>query len=441
MRKFLSSRKNIIIVIAVLLAGVITGTTAFGILYFKPTPEPHGQNIGANENNDNEPAAKLDKRVSFLLIGADKRPADKSFNADSLIVASVDPESKIISMLSIPRDTRVVVGSSQFVKINAVPMLRSIPELMKQVTELTGIALDGYVMTNFEGFKSIIDTLGGITVYVEKEMGPYETGDKVDGYIHVLPGEQRMSGSLALQYARFRNDALADISRTARQQNVLKSVAKEMLQVSTITKIPKLIPQLMEAVETNLSLADILKLSKVAAGFNSSNIVSQTLPGVFLDLDGLSYWEVNRTQAKTVATNLLLGITTDKIVNQTVLDLLSPDIKAHVTVPGGPKDPNGKASPGHEAKYPPSTNKPSDQTPADNPDTGKPSDSDGTNPDSDADTDGDINADAGADTDTDAPAGTDGGGTEDDDPGTNTGGGNTGVTTRSQTPDVIITIK
>ncbi len=62
----------------------------------------------------------------------------------------------------------------------------------------------------------------------------------------------------ALQYARFRHDALADISRTARQQKVIKSAANEVLQLSTITKLPVLIPQFKEAVETNLSLSDML---------------------------------------------------------------------------------------------------------------------------------------------------------------------------------------
>ncbi len=218
---------------------------------------------------------------------------------------------------------------------------------MNQVTELTGVPLDGYVLTNFDGFKSIVDTLGGITVYVEKDMY-YETGDKTDGVINLKEGEQRLNGTTALQYARFRHDAMADIWRTARQQKVLKAAAKEMLQASTLTKLPKLIPQMMDAVETNLKLSDLLKLSKVAASFDSSNVVSQTLPGVGLYLDDLSYWEVNRDLAKEIVKNLLLGITTDKVIDNLVLDLLDPEIKSHITVPGNPKDPNGTKSSGYQ---------------------------------------------------------------------------------------------
>jgi len=343
-KKKSGKKRRVLIIIAVLLAGIITGTAAFGYVYFTQD-NGNGSNIIPKLGDSPE---KLGNRVSFLLIGADKRPGDQAYNADTLIVASVDPDTRIISMLSIPRDTRVTLpGSDSFVKINSVVMLRGLPELINQVSELTGIQLDGYILTNFDGFKNIIDTLGGINIYVEKDMY-YETGDKVDGVINLKAGEQRLDGAQSLQYARYRHDSMADIGRTARQQKVLKAVAKEMLQASTITKLPKLIPQLLQAVETDLNISDLLKLSKAAASFDSSNIVSQTLPGVGLYLDDISYWEVNREQVKETVKNLLLGITTDKVIDNMVIDLLDPEIKAHITVPGNPRDPNGTKSPGHQ---------------------------------------------------------------------------------------------
>lgn len=335
-------KRKIIIIIAALLAGIITGTAAFGYLYFTQD----GDNLGFDLPGGGK-TEKIDKRVSVLLIGADKRPGETAYNADTLIVASVDPDTNIISLLSIPRDTRVTLGSDKFLKINSVVMHRGVPELLNQVEDLTGIQLDGYVVTNFDGFKGIIDTLGGIDIYVEKDM-KYETGDKVDGVINLKAGQQRLDGSQALQYARYRNDAMADIGRTARQQNVLKAVAREGLQASTITKLPQLIPQVMEIVETDLKLSDMLKLARAAASFDSSNIVSQTLPGVGLYLDGISFWEVNREQAREIAENLLLGITTDKVIDNMAMDLLDPDIREHITVPGSSNDPNGTESPGHE---------------------------------------------------------------------------------------------
>lgn len=342
-------RKKIILVIAVLLAGIITGTAAFGYVYLTEDNAGEGNDeiAGLIAETSGGESEKLDKRISFLLIGADMRPGEDSFNADTIIVASIDPETKIVSLLSIPRDTRVELYGSKFLKINAVPMIRGIPELISVVTDLTGIQLDGYVLTNFEGFKKIVDTLGGINIYVEKDMY-YETGDEINGVIDLKEGQQLLTGYEALQYARFRHDSMADIGRTARQQKVLKAAAREALQMGTITKLPKLVPQLMDSIKTNLSLADMLKLSRVAASFDSSKMVTQTLPGTFLDFDGLSYWEVNRNQVKKVAQNLLMGITTDRIVNHRVVDLLDPEIRSHITVPGSPTDPNSKKSSGYQ---------------------------------------------------------------------------------------------
>ncbi|AFV02528.1 hypothetical protein UNSWDHB_875 [Dehalobacter sp. UNSWDHB] len=342
MRKKKNTKRKAFTIIAVLLAGIIAGSAAFGYFFLNQG------STGAGGSTENSSTDSLNKRISFLLIGADKRPGQTSYNTDTIIVASVDPDTKLISLLSIPRDTRVSLpGSNSYVKINSVVMYRGIPELMDEVTELTGILLDGYVVTNFDGFKSIIDTVDGIELDVEMDMYK-ETGDEVDGVIDLKAGEQHLNGTQALQYARFRGDSTADIGRTARQQKVLKAVAKAVLQPSTIIKLPKLIPQINEVVETDLKLADILRLSKAAAAFDSSNMVNQTLPGYGLYLDNISYWEVNPDHAKQVAKNLLLGITTDITIDGTVLDLLSPELQSHITVPGSSSDPNGTASPGHD---------------------------------------------------------------------------------------------
>src|SRR5680860_254908 len=297
----------------------------------------------------------LQNRVNVLLIGADQRPDQIKFNTDSLIFASVDSKTKQTSLLSIPRDTRVALSGHGYVKINEIAALTDLPTLQKNVEQLTGETLAGYVQTNFAGFKKIIDTLGGITVDVEKDMY-YETGDLEDGYINLKKGVQRLDGSQALQYARFRHDALADISRTARQQVVLKAVAKEMFKLSTLPKLPFLIPQLLEAVNTNLSAKNIFALAKVAVGFDSANVISQTLPGGFQDIDGVSYWKVDPVEVKKVVKNLALGITTTKVIDQHDVDLLKPIIvtpsKPLPKVPGNSQDPNGQKSSGYQPLTP-----------------------------------------------------------------------------------------
>lgn len=334
-----------IILMAVTFMGIIAvGFTGYK-LFFESGKMAQGDILPVSQNDD------FKNRVSILLIGADQRPEQKKFSTDSIILASVDSETKRTSLLSIPRDTRVALAKNGYVKINEIVALTDLATLQRTVEELTGVEIAGYVQTNFQGFKDIIDSLGGITVNVEKDMY-YETGDEEDGIINLHKGEQRLDGAKALQYARFRHDALADISRTARQQIVLKAVAKEMFQLSTIPKLPVLVPQVMGMVNTNLSSLDIFRLAKVAAGFQSSNVISQTLPGAFLDLDGVSYWKVDPLEVKKVVKNLFQGKTTDKIIDQENVDLLKPvtptPSKPLPKVPGNSQDPNGRKSPGYQ---------------------------------------------------------------------------------------------
>jgi len=333
------------------MASILTVVLAVGFVGYIIAFESGKMMPDGNQSDSTLTKDEFKNRVSVLLIGADQRPEQKKFSTDTIILASVDPKTERTSLLSIPRDTRVFLKGHGYVKINEIVSLTDLSTLQKTVGELTGEKVSGYVQTNFQGFKKIIDTLGGITVNVEKNMY-YETGDDEDGYINLRKGEQRLNGSKALQYARFRHDALADISRTARQQVVLKAVAKEMFRLSTIPKLPFLVPQVMDAVNTNLSSKDIFTLSKVAVGFDSAKVVSQTLPGSFLDVDGVSYWKADPVEVKKVVANLFQGKTTDEIIGRESVDLLKPvaptPSKPVPKVPGNNQDPNEGKSPGNK---------------------------------------------------------------------------------------------
>jgi len=238
------------------------------------------------------------KHFTVLLIGVDQRPSEKSIsNTDTLLVADVNTIDGQITLLSIPRDTQVMIPGYGKEKINAAARLgKGLKTTKALVEEITGQPIDGYVLTNFIGFKTIIDTLGGITLNVEKDMY-YVTGDKEDGIINLKKGTQRLNGTQALQYARFRQDALADISRTSRQQAVLKAMGKEFLQVKTLPKLPVLISQITKCTETDLSAGELWSMANILLRFKNPNITSQTLPGNFLIEDDISYWKVDQSKS------------------------------------------------------------------------------------------------------------------------------------------------
>jgi polyisoprenyl-teichoic acid--peptidoglycan teichoic acid transferase len=317
--KKLSRKKKLSTVIAVLLVFTFAGGAAGYFHWMKKAREVVVYNPDTGEFETRQEEASLNGRVNILLLGVDERKnsRDKTFRSDTIILASIDPSTQQISLLSIPRDTRVQIPKRGWDKINATAAYGGLNTTIGVVQQLTGVKIDGYIKTNFEGFKEIIDGLSGILVDVEKDMY-YETGDTEDGTINLKKGEQVLDGSKALQYARFRHDANADITRTTRQQVVLKAVAKKLMEPSSILKIPVLAPKFIGAVETNLPGDDLLKLAKVTSKFDSSKVISRTLPGYFLNIDGISYWGIDPEKSKKVAADLLAGIVADNTFDELI---------------------------------------------------------------------------------------------------------------------------
>lgn len=293
-----NQRKNRYFILKILLLSVLFvaaftgGRFIAGIL----NPDASPAALEPNANGDLLPV----DRLNVLLLGIDARPGEKDARTDSMILVSIDRATKKIAMVSIPRDTIVEIPGHGQEKINSANVYGGVDLARESVENLLGVKIPYYVKTNFDGFKDIVDTLGGVTIDVEKRMVYRAEG------IDLYPGTQRLDGYNALGYVRFRYDTLGDISRTERQQKFLTALAKEILQASSIIKLPKLVPEIMTAVNTNLSLKDMLFLSRVASGLDTQNIATATVPGIFYNSHG-SYWKADEAKAKLILDNLFSG--------------------------------------------------------------------------------------------------------------------------------------
>jgi len=281
---------------------------------------------GTEQANTDTPSSVSDKkRTNILLLGVDARPGETNSRADTLILASIDPERNKVAVVSIPRDTQIkgTTGSGMD-KINSANYIGG-PELaVKKVESLMGEKIDYYVEMNFDGFKKIVDTLGGVTINVDQRM--YKPTED----INLQPGLQRLNGRDALAFVRYRDYVMGDIDRVAHQQEFIKALGKEMLKPATIVKLPQLIREANTCVDTNLRLADMLKMATWVPGFNAESIVAQTLPGYFLDhrdSQGVltaSYWVADPKQASTLLDKMLSG--------QTVAVMVDPPTSVQNTV-------------------------------------------------------------------------------------------------------------
>ncbi|MCL0067540.1 LCP family protein [Peptococcaceae bacterium] len=267
----------------------------------------------------------IKNRISFLLLGMDARPCEKSSRTDAIMFVSFDPENKRLAVMSIPRDTRVNIPGHGFRKINEAVVYVG-PELVsKIVSDLLGVPVDYYVLTNFEGFKKIVDAVGGVKFYVPQDMYYYDPADGT--LIDLKKGEQLLDGDKALQFIRFRGYPNGDIDRTMHQQEFFKALAKKILQPSTVTKLHNLIPSINDAVDTNLGIVQMIKLAKAAQNFKNVEIVSQTLPGRFAEIDGISYWYVDPKEANEAVMALFRGETVDVVQGPTIIQNNKKDEK------------------------------------------------------------------------------------------------------------------
>ncbi len=226
--------------------------------------------------------------VSFLLIGSDKRPGS-SFRTDTMVIAILRPRDRQVSLISIPRDLWVYIPDWEMQRINTAYQhgeLSGYPgggqQLLKDTIEYNlGLHIDHTAMVEFDGFRKIVDTLGGIDVPIAcpytdwRLIDPtYDPENENNWYLYTTPtGIVHMDGDLALWYARSRSKS-NDFDRGRRQQEVLRSIFDRALRGDTLTIIPQLYSDFSSLVVTDLGLGDILKLTSLAPQFTNANIRS-----------------------------------------------------------------------------------------------------------------------------------------------------------------------
>ena len=239
------------------------------------------------------------ERLNVLLVGSDQRKGDTSFNTDTMIVVSVDPETGEVAMLQVPRDmvdvpvpanARSLWGNVYRGKINSwftqnrnrtdlwpgtTADARGFASLKAILGELYGLDIRYYVMVNFDGFVKVVDTLGGLQVNVQIPVAestyPLDTGHS--GRIYIPAGPQHMTGEQALIYARSRHRS-TDFDRGRRQQRVLVSLRDQMSAQAIIANLPGLVDALKGSVKTDIQTSALPRLLALAESVDTKNIRS-----------------------------------------------------------------------------------------------------------------------------------------------------------------------
>jgi LCP family protein required for cell wall assembly len=250
------------------------------------------------------------ERVNVLLLGGDSRGLKKNEvpRSDTLLVASVDPVTKKGHLLSILRDTYVKIPGHYDDRINTALALGGPDLAMKTVSDFLGIPIQYYVYTDFKGFIALIDAIDGVDFEVEKDMKYSDAEDGHEYDINLKKGFQHLDGKKALQYVRFRHDALSDFTRTERQRNFLQAVAGKMQTTASLLRLPRILSAIDPYVETNLSTTDMLKLASLAYDAKTDGIGTAQIPPQELleskNIGGAAVLSADKNKIKAYVLNL-----------------------------------------------------------------------------------------------------------------------------------------
>jgi len=234
---------------------------------------------------NNQQEEKKDKKalepINLLVIGCDEREGEIQARSDVIIVATLRPEDKKVSLFSIPRDTYVAIKGRGNDKINHAMAYGGVSLLKDTVENLLDMDIDYTVKINFDGFINVVDALGGVTVNVEQRM--YKPLESIDLY----PGEQTLMGKDALAFVRWRG-ATGDYGRIERQQEFMNALV-EKLKTMSLGQALDLVDAVMDSVSTDMSVKDMATYGYKFLGINSSDLKTYSFIGEPKDIDGVNY--------------------------------------------------------------------------------------------------------------------------------------------------------
>jgi len=305
----------------------LTSLIVIGIVFIIVTIAIAGEKIfsGANTNSNfltignlEEPKADFGSggRINILILGRGGANHPGGLLTDTIQLISINPSEPSLAMLAIPRDLAINLPGDGFNKINTAYSLGEQKKkgsggasAKKVVSDLLDIPIHYYIDLDFTGFIKIIDTLGGVTINVEKGFyDPEFPAPDMRGYqpFSVKAGVQKMNGETALKYARSRhgsNGEGSDFARAKRQQQVIKAVLNEVLKAGNLlnpAKMLSIINTLGNHLNTDMSIGEAEEIAKIVKNISSEKITQKTLDntsgGLLVDNSslGLGYTLVPR---------------------------------------------------------------------------------------------------------------------------------------------------
>ena len=254
------------------------------------------------------------KRQNILLMGVDvasntENPF-KGNRSDTMLLISIAPYGKNVNVISIPRDSKVyIAGKNKADKINHAFAFGGAKLSVRTVEEAFGVKINNYLAISNAGVIKMIDTLGGLPIYVEKSMKYDDNTAKL--HINLKQGNHILSGKETEGYLRFRHDSYGDIGRIRRQQWFFNALLDRLKDPTVIVKLPELLRIMPDYIQTDLSGYDLARYAGMAKNVDTSTIQIATIPGSPSTKGVISYWIVDPVKTQELIDKMVYRNRTD----------------------------------------------------------------------------------------------------------------------------------
>ncbi|WP_026581953.1 polyisoprenyl-teichoic acid--peptidoglycan teichoic acid transferase TagU [Bacillus sp. J33] len=288
-------------VMGILVLLILIGTGVYGYTVYKSLTtavETMHEPIKREKSEKRTEQVTLEKKEPFsvLILGVDEREGDRG-RSDSMIVLTVNPNQNSVKMLSIPRDTRTeIIGKGFDDKINHAYAFGGIEMSMNTVENFLDIPIDYYMQINMEGFKDIVDAVGGVTVNNDLDF-TYKG-------VHFTEGQLKLNGEKALKFSRMRyEDPRGDFGRQLRQREVIQGVLKEGASLSSLTNFDEIFRALGNNIKTNLKFNEMVEIQKNYRAAAKS-VEQMSVKGAGTKIDKIYYLIVSNEEKQRVQNEL-----------------------------------------------------------------------------------------------------------------------------------------
>lgn len=335
-----------------LLTAIMSAGIGATLALVTPIPTRFGSQIQAKRLSLNDLwksglPYQVTRPVNVLIMGLDlvpeatrNSPEVLAGRTDTMMLVRLDPAHKTLNVLSIPRDTQVLMPGYGVMKINQANVIGG-PSLAARVvsSNLNDVPVDRYIRVSTEAFREIVDLIGGVEVFVPEPM--YYSDYTQDLHIDLAQGWQTLDGEQAEQFARFRDDSYGDIGRVQRQQQLIRALRDRLISPAIIPRIPQVIRIAQRYVDTNLSLEEMLALVNFGLQLDQEAFRMVMLPGRFSTEDEYvaSYWIMDEDASERVVSEYFQPPQTSLAVLNSSDEERSPS-ELHIAIQNASSEPN-----------------------------------------------------------------------------------------------------